>query len=104
METDVFDGIVAMCSKMHKTVSIKSTQYLEEMRRHNYVTPTSYLELISMIKMVLELRQKAVRQKRSSPSPPPLPIPCPYPYPNLRHHPQTDPCPLPHPRPLTLTR
>ena len=77
VETDVFDGIVAMCSKMHKSVSIKSTQYLEEMRRHNYVTPTSYLELISMIKMVLELRQKAVRQKRSSPSPYSLPLPLP---------------------------
>ena len=58
MEPDVFDGIVAMCSTMHKTVSVKSTQYLDEMRRHNYVTPTSYLELINMIKMVLEMRQK----------------------------------------------
>ena len=64
MEPSVFDGIVAMCSTMHKTVSVKSAQYLDEMRRHNYVTPTSYLELINMIKMVLEMRQKAVSEKR----------------------------------------
>ena len=64
MEPSVFDGIVAMCSSMHKTVSVKSAQYLDEMRRHNYVTPTSYLELINMIKMVLEMRQKAVSEKR----------------------------------------
>ena len=64
-EEPIFDGIVAMCSKMHRSISVKSTQYLEEMRRHNYVTPTAYLELIKMIKMVMEMRQKAVDEKRT---------------------------------------
>ena len=35
---------------MHASVRVKSHKYREEMRRHNYVTPTSYLELISMIR------------------------------------------------------
>ena len=65
MEPSVFDGIVAMCSTIHRSVSVKSAQYLDEMRRNNYVTPTSYLELINMIKMVLEMRQKAVSEKRA---------------------------------------
>ena len=92
MEPDVFDGIVAMCSTMHKTVSVKSTQYLDEMRRHNYVTPTSYLELINMIKMVLEMRQKVwaiVGTHLLGPTPNPNPTPTPTPNPN--------------PSPITLT-
>ena len=38
------------CVTMHASVRVKSHKYREEMRRHNYVTPTSYLELISMIR------------------------------------------------------
>ena len=50
---------------MHRSISVKSAQYLDEMRRHNYVTPTAYLELIKMIKMVMEMRQKQVTEKRN---------------------------------------
>eukprot|EP00966_Prymnesium_polylepis_P130303 3013775-Prymnesium_polylepis.1 len=35
------------------------------MRRYNYVTPTSYLELINMIKMVLAKRQVALTERKS---------------------------------------
>ncbi len=38
------------CVTKHASVRVKSHKYREEMRRHNYVTPTSYLELISMIR------------------------------------------------------
>lgn len=49
----------------HVSVRDKSDQYAEEMRRYNYVTPTSYLELITMIKVVLSKRQNLLTEKRS---------------------------------------
>jgi len=36
-----------MFSIMHKSVSEYSTKMLMELKRHNYVTPTNYLELVS---------------------------------------------------------
>ncbi|KAL3902239.1 MAG: hypothetical protein SGPRY_012153 [Prymnesium sp.] len=69
IDETLFDGMVLMCNKMvrptHVSVRKKSTQYAEEMRRYNYVTPTSYLELINMIKMVLGKRQSSLTEKRS---------------------------------------
>lgn len=35
-----------MCVKIHQTVARKCEQYLDELSRHNYVTPKSYLELL----------------------------------------------------------
>lgn len=37
----------------HKSVEKISKRYLQELRRHNYVTPTSYLELLSLFKTIL---------------------------------------------------
>jgi len=42
------DDIIQMFSIIHKSVETMSKRYEEELRRHNYVTPTSYLELIKM--------------------------------------------------------
>ncbi len=36
--------IVEMFKNIHKSVEKISIRYLQELRRHNYVTPTSYLE------------------------------------------------------------
>ena len=65
MDNKVFDGIVAMCTAMHDTVRVKSEQFLEEMRRHNYVTSTSYLELINVIIHVMQLQDKRINEKRT---------------------------------------
>jgi dynein heavy chain len=40
-------------------------KYLDEMRRINYVTPTSYLELLSTYKKTLKDRKEQVGQARS---------------------------------------
>lgn len=40
-------GIVVVCQFMHASVVDASTLFLQELSRHNYVTPTSYLELLS---------------------------------------------------------
>ena len=40
-------ALATIFSIMHKSVSDFSNRMLNEMRRHNYVTPTNYLELVS---------------------------------------------------------
>jgi dynein heavy chain, axonemal len=35
---------------------------LSELRRHNYVTPTSYLELLTMFRVILIEKKKEVNQ------------------------------------------
>ena len=47
----------------HKSVEAISKRYLMEMRRYNYVTPTSYLELLSLFKSILLEKNKDVLMK-----------------------------------------
>lgn len=42
-------------STMHRTVSEYSTKMLQEMKRHNYVTPTNYLELVVGYKELVKI-------------------------------------------------
>lgn len=49
MELDIKNTrLVDMFKYMHKSVERLSIQYKAELRRINYVTPTSYLELLSL--------------------------------------------------------
>jgi len=45
---------------MHLSVEKISLNYYDELRRRNYVTPTSYLELLSMYKKILTERRASV--------------------------------------------
>ncbi|XP_044254832.1 dynein axonemal heavy chain 1-like isoform X2 [Tribolium madens] len=47
VEEEVLHGIVMVCQFMHASVVDASILYKQELSRHNYVTPTSYLELLS---------------------------------------------------------
>lgn len=42
------EGIVKTFSKLHKSVEHVSKDFKLELKRNNYVTPASYLELISL--------------------------------------------------------
>jgi len=42
---------------IHQSVELMSSRFLDEMRRINYVTPTSYLELLNCYK-------KAYRERK----------------------------------------
>ncbi|KAJ3217583.1 Dynein heavy chain 7, axonemal [Dinochytrium kinnereticum] len=53
-------GLVSMCKHFHESTRKLSDQFLARLRRHNYVTPTSYLELIKAFKSLLELKRNAV--------------------------------------------
>lgn len=44
---NILQGIVLVFQFMHASVVEASERYKQELSRHNYVTPTSYLELLS---------------------------------------------------------
>ena len=44
---------VTMCKHFHESVRLMSERYYDTLRRRNYVTPTSYLELILTFKKLL---------------------------------------------------
>ncbi|KAK2157592.1 hypothetical protein LSH36_188g04054 [Paralvinella palmiformis] len=53
MSQEVREETVIMCKHFHQTIRALSERYFETMRRRNYVTPTSYLELIKTFKNLL---------------------------------------------------
>ena len=53
MDDEIRRNCVKMCGYFHESVRQTSIRYLAEMKRHNYVTPTSYLALILTFKSLL---------------------------------------------------
>jgi len=56
---------VVMCKRFHESVRLMSDQYYAELLRHNYVTPTSYLELILTFKKLLALKRDDIQMLRT---------------------------------------
>ncbi|XXQ30104.1 AAA+ ATPase domain-containing protein [Plasmodiophora brassicae] len=54
------EPIVNMFVAIHQSVERNSIAYAELLRRHNYVTPTSYLEVLSTFKRILAIKRKEV--------------------------------------------
>ena len=54
MEDESRGRCVLMCKHFHESVRKMSEKYEKEMKRCNYVTPTSYLELILTFKSLLK--------------------------------------------------
>ena len=61
--TEVVAPLCNMCVKLHRGVEIMSDKFLEEFRRHNYTTPTSYLELIKLYTTMLREQREIVSGK-----------------------------------------
>ncbi|CAH1783204.1 unnamed protein product, partial [Owenia fusiformis] len=57
MSQNVREETVVMCKHFHQSVRALSLKYFETMRRQNYVTPTSYLELIKTFKNLLNKKR-----------------------------------------------
>lgn len=55
--TDQEAKIVEVFKNIHKSVEGISIDYLNELRRYNYVTPMSYLELLNVFRMVIKEKQ-----------------------------------------------
>lgn len=58
------DGCIQMFKIIHQSVEQIALRYLDEMGRIMYVTPTSYLELLSTYKKTLATRKKEVGEAR----------------------------------------
>ncbi|GLI62391.1 hypothetical protein VaNZ11_005010 [Volvox africanus] len=61
----IMRGVVGCCVGMHQSVEKKSKKFYDELRRYNYVTPTSYLELLTtFIKLLSEKRSEISERRR----------------------------------------
>ena len=59
------ESCVQIFKTMHQSVEVVSKQYLQELRRSNYVTPTSYLELLNLYKSILTEQRNYVQQQKT---------------------------------------
>ncbi|XP_059253508.1 dynein axonemal heavy chain 11 [Mustela nigripes] len=58
------DSISLFMAHVHTSVNEMSTRYYQNERRHNYTTPKSFLEQISLFKNLLKKKRKEVSQKK----------------------------------------
>ncbi|XP_052045898.1 dynein axonemal heavy chain 12 [Apodemus sylvaticus] len=56
--------IVPICKHFHTSIMQLSERFLEELGRHNYVTATSYLELIGSFRQLLTKKRQAVMEAK----------------------------------------
>ena len=56
---------VNLCKSFHMSSRDLSTKFLDELGRHNYVTPTSYLELIATFKDLLDVKRAEVKKLKT---------------------------------------
>ena len=64
MAEEVQNAVVETCVDMQERVTLMTDKYLNELRRHYYVTPTSYLELIKTFKSLIGKKRKDVAGRR----------------------------------------
>lgn len=62
--TDIDKKTVMMFKVIHLSVEQASKTYYEALRRHNYVTPTSYLELINSFKKLMSEKVNEISMNR----------------------------------------
>lgn len=54
-----------MCVEIHQSVALKCKEYLEELARHNYVTPKSYLELLSIFTFLIGKKKQELKTAKN---------------------------------------
>ncbi|XP_013208919.1 dynein heavy chain 7, axonemal [Microtus ochrogaster] len=64
MSEEIREGCIEMCKSFHTSTIDLSTSFHNELQRYNYVTPTSYLELISTFKLLLEKKRNEVMKMK----------------------------------------
>ncbi|KAF0024691.1 hypothetical protein F2P81_023493 [Scophthalmus maximus] len=65
MDSEVRLQVVEMCKTFQTSAGEISQSYFSTLRRHNYVTPTSYLELILTFKTLLNAKRNEVDTARN---------------------------------------
>ncbi|NXG19392.1 DYH7 protein, partial [Grallaria varia] len=58
-------GVVPICKYFHTSVLSLSERFLQSLGRHNYVTPTSYLELIAAFQRLLTEKRDSVMKAKT---------------------------------------
>ena len=58
------DSISLFMVHVHTSVNEMSSRYYQNERRHNYTTPKSFLEQISLFKNLLKKKQNEISQKK----------------------------------------
>lgn len=54
-----------MCQAIHLSVADYSQKYLAELSRHNYVTPTSYLELLGTFSKLIGIKKVELQTSKN---------------------------------------
>ncbi|XP_077305116.1 dynein axonemal heavy chain 3 [Lithobates pipiens] len=65
LDDDIRKEVVSMCKYFQESVKELSDSFYNTLRRHNYVTPTSYLELILTFKTLLNSKRYEVDTMRN---------------------------------------
>ncbi|XP_056119629.1 dynein axonemal heavy chain 3 [Rhinichthys klamathensis goyatoka] len=65
LEDNIRIEVVEMCKTFQESVREMSERYYSQLRRHNYVTPTSYLELILTYKALLSSKRHEVNELKN---------------------------------------
>ena len=60
LDANIKKESINMCKIFHESIRKMSEKYLAELGRHNYVTPTSYLELILTFKSLLQQKRNEI--------------------------------------------
>jgi dynein heavy chain len=60
LNPDDIKNIAFMCQYFHKSVETLSRKFHNILKRHNYVTPTSYLELLKTFRSLLKVKQDEI--------------------------------------------
>lgn len=63
LEDHVKSSIIEVCVDMQERVNELSVEYLSSLRRYNYVTPTSYLELIKLFRSLFENTRNTIKNQ-----------------------------------------
>ncbi|XP_033990468.1 LOW QUALITY PROTEIN: dynein heavy chain 7, axonemal [Trematomus bernacchii] len=58
------EGCINMCKSFHTSTIELSHRFMNELQRYNYVTPTSYLELINTFKALLNTKRAEVMKMK----------------------------------------
>ena len=57
--------LVILCKRMHISAIELSNTYLKNEGRHNYITPSSYLELLNNLKSLLQVQRKKLEDMKN---------------------------------------
>ncbi|XP_053785531.1 dynein axonemal heavy chain 1 isoform X3 [Desmodus rotundus] len=63
--SEVIEGLIQVCVRIHQSVARKCVEYLAELARHNYVTPKSYLELLNIFSILIGQKKQELKTAKN---------------------------------------